>query len=93
MTFISEANIARQVTDLCKWISGGSINHIDMSMSLTRDLRFDSMKLMQFFSGIEEMHNGIGLEDWFIEHSSVGRDTIGNVVRYLTQANILIAAE
>ncbi|WP_243368731.1 hypothetical protein [Microvirga solisilvae] len=93
MTFISEANIARQIGDLCMWISEGSINHIEMGMSLTRDLGFDSMKLMQFFAGIEELYNGIGLEDWFIEHSSGGRDTIGSVVRYLTQARILVAAE
>ena len=92
MTSILEANIARQIAHLCTWISEGSITHIGMDMSLTRDLGFDSMKLMQFFAGIEELYNGIALEDWFIEHSSSGRDTIGSAVRYLTQTNALMAA-
>lgn len=93
MTFISEANIARQIADLCRWISEGRVTHVEMDLSLTRDLAFDSMKLMQFFAGIEELYDGIALEDWFIEHSSGGRDTIGSVVRYLSQATTLVAAE
>ncbi|HZH09690.1 MAG TPA: hypothetical protein VEZ24_04920 [Microvirga sp.] len=93
MTPISEANIARQVADLCTWISEGSITRVEMRMSLTRDLRFDSMKLMQFFAGIEELYMGIALEDWFIEHSSGGCDTIGSAVRYLTKATALVAAQ
>lgn len=93
MTYFSEANVARQIADLCKWISEGTIPHIEMSMSLTRDLGFDSMKLMQFFAGIEEFYPGITLEDWFIGHSSDGRDTIGSVVHYLAEATAMIAAE
>lgn len=93
MTFISEANIARQIADLCRWISEGRIAPIEMRMSLTRDLGFDSLKLMQFFAGIEELHGGISLEDWFIEHSSGGHDTIGSVVRHLAQATFPVAAE
>ena len=92
ITFI-EANIARQVADLCKWISEGCITHIDMNMSLTRDLSFDSMKLMQFFAGIEDLYAGIALEDWFIAHSSGGRDTIGSVVRFVADALPRAAAE
>jgi len=79
----SEANIARQVADLCTWITEGSVPRIELSMSLTRDLRFDSMKIMQFFAGMEELYGGIALEDWFIEHSEGGRDTIGSVVGYI----------
>lgn len=93
MTFHSEANVARQIADLCKWISDGSITHIEMSMSLTRDLAFDSMKLMQFFAGTEELYSGIALEDWFIEQSAGGRDTIGSVVQYIADALTLIAAK
>lgn len=93
MTFFSEANIARQITDLCLWISEGSVTQVDMSMSLTHDLCFDSMRLMQFFAGIEELYDGIALEDWFIENSSGGRDTVGSVVRYLHDALPRAAAE
>jgi acyl carrier protein len=93
MTYSSEANIARQIADLCKWINGGTLPHLEMSMSLTRDLSFDSMKLMQFFAGIEELYSGIVLEDWFIEHSSGGRDTIGSIVRYVSDILPRAAAE
>jgi acyl carrier protein len=93
MTYSSEANIARQIADLCVWISEGHSAPIDMDMSLTRDLGFDSMKLMQFFAGIEELYAGIALEDWFIAHSSNGRDTIGSVVRHVAGAVHLAAAE
>ncbi|PVE24103.1 hypothetical protein DC522_12475 [Microvirga sp. KLBC 81] len=93
MTFYSEANIARQITDLCEWIGEGSIAKVEMSMSLTRDLAFDSMKLMQFFAGTEELYSGIALEDWFIEHSAGGRDTIGSVARYIAAAVTLVTRE
>ncbi|SCY80545.1 acyl carrier protein [Microvirga guangxiensis] len=93
MKSIFEANIARQVADLCKWISEDSITQIDANMSLTRDLGFDSMKLMQFFAGIEELYAGIALEEWFIAHSSGGRDTIGSVVRFVAGALPRAAAE
>ncbi|MXQ12533.1 acyl carrier protein [Microvirga makkahensis] len=93
MTYRLEAEIARQVVDLCKWISEGSLARIEMGMSLTRDLRFDSLQLMQFFSGIEELYGGLALEDWFIECSSGGRDTIGSVVSYIAHALPLAMAE
>jgi acyl carrier protein len=87
------ADITAQVAALCKWISEGSITHVEMDMSLTRDLGFDSMKLMQFFAGIEDSYPGIALEDWFIENSSSGRDTIGSVVHYVARVLIPMAAE
>lgn len=93
MTFYPEANVARQITDLCQWIIEGSMPHIEMGMSLTRDLAFDSMKLMQFFAGVEELYSEIALEDWFIEHSTDGRDTIGSVVQYIANSATLAAAE
>ncbi len=83
MTYFPEADIASRVLDLCRWISEGRVSQIDMGMSLTRDLRFDSLQLMQFFSGIEEYYTGLALEDWFIEHSTGGRDTIGSVVSHI----------
>ncbi len=86
MTYQLEAEISRQVVDLCKWISEGSVPRIELSMSLTRDLRFDSIQLMQFFSGIEELYGSLALEDWFIEYSSGARDTIGSVVSYIAHA-------
>jgi acyl carrier protein len=67
--------------------------HIDIKMSLTQDLGFDSMKLMEFFAGIEDLYPGIALEEWFIEHSSGGRDTIGSVVYYLARVLTPVAAE
>lgn len=86
MTDPSEANIARQIVDLCRWINEGCPSRVDLTMSLTRDLRFDSMKIMQFFAGTEELYGGIALEDWFIEHSESGRDTLDNAVRYIAGA-------
>ncbi len=88
-----EADVTAQVAALCRWISEGSVTYIEMDMSLTRDLSFDSMKLMQFFAGIEDAYPGIALEDWFIENSSSGRDTIGSVVQYVAHMLIPMAAE
>ncbi|HEU6441666.1 MAG TPA: acyl carrier protein [Microvirga sp.] len=93
MTYQLEAEISRQIVDLCKWIGDGSVPRIEMSMSLTRDLRFDSLQLMQFFSGIEELYGSLALEDWFIEYSSGARDTIGSVVSYIAHALPLARAE
>lgn len=93
MTSFIEANVARQVVDLCKWIGEGSISHVGMDMSLSRDLGFDSMKLMQFFAGIEDLYAGIALEDWFIAQSSGGRDTVGSVVRHVAGLLPRAAAE
>ncbi|WP_262030931.1 hypothetical protein [Microvirga sp. Mcv34] len=56
-----------------------------MDMSLTHSLGFDSLKLMQFFAGVEEMYPDAALEDWFIEHSTDGRDTLRSAVSYLVR--------
>ncbi len=93
MTLILHADASSRILDLCKWISEGSITSIDPRMSLTRDLGFDSMKLMQFFVGIEEIYPGVVLEEWFMDHSSGGRDTIGSVIQYLARAKMPAAAE
>jgi hypothetical protein len=41
------------------------------------------MKLMQFFAGVEALYPGVALEDWFIEHSTDGRDTLRSAVSHL----------
>ncbi|WP_162820408.1 hypothetical protein [Microvirga calopogonii] len=56
-----------------------------MDMSLTHSLGFDSLKLMQFFAGVEELYPDAALEDWFIEHSADGRDTLRSAVSYLVR--------
>lgn len=93
MTMFLETDITSQVFDLCRWICEGGVAEIELGMSLTRDLGFDSMKLMQFFAGIEESFPGIALEDWFIDHSSGGRDTVGSVVYHLARVLSPMAAE
>jgi hypothetical protein len=93
MTGHLEENVAREITDLCKRISEGSVTHVEMGMSLTRDLRFDPAKLMRFFSRLEELYAGLALEDWFVAHCADGRDTIGSVVRYIADTLPLAAAE
>jgi len=93
MPYHLEENVAREITDLCKQVGGGSVTHVEMDMSLTHDLRFDSTKLMQFFSRVEQLYAGLALEDWFVEHCADGRDTIGSVARYIADALPLAAAE
>lgn len=93
MTNFIEAEITAQVAALCKWITEGSVTQVDAQMSLTQDLGFDSMKIMQFFAGIEDFYPGIALEDWFIENSSRGRDTVGSVVHYVGRVLTPMAAE
>lgn len=93
MSYFLEATIADHIVGLCRWISDGSLSRIDTSMSLTADLGFDSMKLMQFFAGIEDLYPGVTLEDWFIGNSSGGRDTVESVVRYIAKIAIPLAAE
>ncbi|WP_154661040.1 hypothetical protein [Microvirga lotononidis] len=56
-----------------------------MDMSLTHTLGFDSLKLMQFFAGVEELYPAAALEDWFIENSADGRDTLRSAVSYLVR--------
>jgi acyl carrier protein len=80
-----KADVAKHVIALCRSIDGNNTTPIAIDVSLTRTLAFDSLKLMQFFAGIEQLYPGIALEDWFIEHSSDGRDTLGSAVAYMTR--------
>jgi len=84
VTFPLEADIAQRVLALCQSLHSHD-TAITLDMSLAHGLHFDSLKLMDFFTGIEQLFPGIGLEDWFIEHSSDGRDTLRNAVAYLTR--------
>jgi acyl carrier protein len=80
-----KAKVAQHVIALCRSIDGDKTTPIAIDVSLTRTLAFDSLKLMQFFAGIEQLYPGIALEDWFIEHSSDGQDTLGSAVAYMTR--------
>ncbi|MGO4570895.1 acyl carrier protein [Microvirga sp. 2TAF3] len=82
-----------QITDLCRTILEKDSLKIDPGMSLTRDLGFDSMQLMEFFAGIETYYPEVALEEWFLDHSTGGRDTVGSVADYLSQTPMQIAAE
>ncbi|WP_414470859.1 acyl carrier protein [Microvirga sp. M2] len=93
MTHQLEANVAREIVDLCKTVGGSSVTHVDMDMSLTHDLHFDSGQLMQFFSRVEQLYAGLALDRWFIEHCANGRDTVGGVVRYIADALPRAASE
>lgn len=86
MTYVPKADIARRIVDLCTWISEGRVPAIEAGMSLTHDLHFDSLQLMQFFSGVEELYADLALEEWFIEHSSGGCDTIASAVSYIARS-------
>ena len=83
VAFLSESDIAERVIALCRSIDESNKTNIGVDVSLTRTLGFDSLKLVQFFAGIEQLYPGIALEDWFIEHSTDGRDTLRNAVSYL----------
>jgi hypothetical protein len=80
-----KVDVAQHVIALCRSIDGDNMTPIAIDVSLTRTLAFDSLKLMQFFAGIEQLYPGIALEDWFIEHSSDGRDTLSSAVAYMTR--------
>jgi acyl carrier protein len=85
VTFLSEADVAKRVIALCQAIDETNKASIAIDASLTHTLGFDSLKLLQFFAGMEQLYPGIALEDWFIEHSADGRDTLGNAVSYLSR--------
>ncbi|MGF9757296.1 hypothetical protein AAII07_19020 [Microvirga sp. 0TCS3.31] len=85
MTFPLKADVAQHVIALCQSIDRDKTAPIDIDVSLTRTLAFDSLKLMQFFAGIEQLYPGIALEDWFVEHSTDGRDTVESAVAYMTR--------
>ena len=83
MCLLSETDVAGPIIALCRSLGESGKASITLDMSLTRSLDFDSMKLMQFFAGVEALHPGIGLEEWFIEHSTDGRDTLRSAISYL----------
>jgi acyl carrier protein len=85
VTFPSRADVAQHIVSLCQSIDGNKTSHIAMDVSLTRTLAFDSLKLVQFFIGIEQLFPGIALEDWFVEHSADGRDTLDSAAAYMTR--------
>ena len=85
MTFPLRADVAKHIISLCQSIDGNKTPYIAMDVSLTRTLAFDSLKLMQFFAGIEQLYPGIALEDWFVEHSADGRDTLASAAAYMTR--------
>ncbi len=80
-----KADVADRIIALCRSIDGHKTADIAIDVSLTRTLAFDSLKLMQFFAGIEQLYPGIALEDWFIEHSTDGGDTLDSAVAYMAR--------
>jgi len=82
----SYAEVAKQVTDLCRWTCGYGKAEIDPGMSLTQDLGFDAVKLTLFLSDVEELYPGIALENWLTRQGMTGRDTINSIVQYLVEA-------
>ena len=83
MSFLLEADVAEHIIALCRSLSANSESAITLDTSLTHSLIFDSMKLVQFFAGVEALYPGVALEDWFIEHSPDGRDTLRSAVSHL----------
>jgi len=80
-----KADVVQHVIALCQLIDGNRTTPIAVDVSLTRTLAFDSLKLVQFFAGIEQLYPGAALEDWFVEHSTEGQDTVGSAVAYMTR--------
>jgi hypothetical protein len=83
LSLLLEADVTEHIISLCRSLSDDSRRAIMLDMSLTHSLAFDSMKLMQFFAGVEALYPGVALEDWFIEHSTDGRDTLRSAVSHL----------
>jgi acyl carrier protein len=85
VNLLSETDVADSISAICRTLNENSKSTICMDMSLTHSLGFDSLKLMQFFAGVEELFPDAALEDWFIEHSADGRDTLRSAVSYLVR--------
>jgi acyl carrier protein len=62
---------------------------INQAQSLTADLGFDSMQLMQFFAGIEDHYPQVRLEEWFLDQSQEGQDTIGSLYQFISHKTSL----
>lgn len=82
-----------RISGLCREILENRSASITPEMSLTRDLGFDSMRLMSFFAGIESTYPGVALEDWFLDHCTSGKDTVGSVAAHVAEFSFQIAAE
>ena len=85
MTSTLEGEVAKRIMALCQSLDNNGEKPLSLDTSLTYALGFDSLKLMQFFAGVEELYPGVALEDWFIEHSTDGRDTLRSAVSHLAQ--------
>ena len=85
MTSTWEGDVAERIVALCQSLDNNGKTPIGLDTSLTYALGFDSLKLMQFFAGVENLYPGVALEDWFIEHSTDGRDTIRSAVSHLVR--------
>ena len=48
---------------LCQSLDNNGEKPLSLDTSLTYALGFDSLKLMQFFAGVEELYPGVALED------------------------------
>jgi len=83
VTSTLEGDVAKRILALCQSLDDKGETPIGLDTSLTSALAFDSLKLMQFFAGVEALYPGVALEDWFIEHSTDGRDTIRSAVSHL----------
>lgn len=82
--------IPTAVSALCKAVLEKPDLEIDVSLSLTQGLGFDSMHLMQFFAGIEALYPSVVLEDWFMAHASGGRDTLASVIEHIIRATAFV---
>jgi acyl carrier protein len=71
---------------ICSVLDRTSIS-FELEHSLTIDIGFDSMQLMQFFAGIEKHYPKIALEHWFLEQSQEGQDTIASLLRFISATN------
>ncbi|UVF17694.1 hypothetical protein HPT29_014210 [Microvirga terrae] len=77
--------MGERIVALCQSLNGQGEAPIILDMSLTHSLAFDSMKLVEFFTGVEALYPGVALEDWFIENCTDGRDTLRSAVSYLAR--------
>jgi hypothetical protein len=59
MSLLLEADVTEHMISLCRSLSDDSRRAIMLDMSLTHSLAFDSMKLMQFFAGVEALYPGL----------------------------------
>lgn len=56
------------------------------SHSLTEDLGFDSLRLMQLFAAIDERFDGVDLTPWFARCAAAGADTVDGLCAFIAAA-------